>query len=89
MKKLFSILLFLITITYVLPVEETFADCNNICLTEAEEEKEKTKKKEKELFLFNYSYSNINDSYTSTHYRGTFNIPILLHTVETPPPDFS
>lgn len=64
-------------------------DCNNICLTDAEDEKQKNKKKEKELFSFTNSYIKIKDSYTSTHFRVGFNIPILLRTVETPPPDFS
>lgn len=73
----------------MLPVKETFTDFNSICLTDVEDEKEKTKKKEKELFSFGSSYNKITDSYTSTHYRVTFSVPFLLHTVETPPPDFS
>lgn len=89
MKTLFSILLFLITSIYVLPVKETFTDCNNICLTDVEDEKEKTKKKEKELFSFSNSYSKIIDSYSSTHSLVSYNIFILLKTVETPPPDLA
>ena len=89
MKTLFSILLLLLTSIYILPVKETLVDCNNICLTDVEDEKQKNKKKEKELFSFSNSYIKIRDSYTSTHFRVSFNIPILLRTVETPPPDFS
>ena len=72
-----------------MPVKETFMDSNNICLTDVEDEKQKSKKKEKELFSFINTYIKIKESYTSTHFRGSFNIPILLRTVETPPPDFS
>ena len=88
MKTLFSILLFLITSIYVLPVKKTFMDSNKICLTDVEDEKDKSKKKEKELFSFSNTYIKIKDFYTCTHYRVRFNIPILLRTVETPPPDF-
>ncbi len=72
-----------------MPVYEAFTDLNGICLTDVEDEKEKTKQKAKELFSFSSSYNKITDSYTSTHYRVTFSVPLLLHTVETPPPDFS
>lgn len=64
-------------------------DSNNICLTDTEVEKDKTKKKENELFSFSNSYFIINDSYTSIHSRVSFNVPVLLHTVETPPPDIA
>jgi hypothetical protein len=72
-----------------LPVKETFMDGNNICLTDVEDEKENNKKKEKELFSLSNSYFELKDSYNITYKVFTFKAHALLHTVETPPPDFS
>lgn len=53
------------------------------------EEKEDNNKKEKfkELFSFSNSYAVTEDRYTCQHQHIAFNIPVILHTVETPPPD--
>lgn len=85
----FSILLLVITSLYVLPVKEAFANTSAVCMTDIEEEKDDTRNKEKikELFSFSNSYSIIADAYNCKHQYITFSIPVLLHTVETPPPD--
>lgn len=84
----FSILLLLITSLYVLPVKETFANATPVCMTDMEEKEENNKKEKfKEFFSFSNSYTIIEDAYNCKHQHITFRIPVLLHTVETPPPD--
>lgn len=86
----FSILLLVITSLYVLPVKEAFANTSAVCMTDMEEEKDDTRNKEKikELFSFSNSYNIITDDYSCKHQFISFSIPVLFHTVETPPPDF-
>jgi hypothetical protein len=90
MKMIFSLLLLVIASLYVLPVKEAFANTSAVCMTDMEEEKDDIKNKEKikELFSFSNSYSIIADDYSCKHQFITFSIPVLLNTVETPPPDF-
>jgi hypothetical protein len=56
-----------------------------------DEDKEENNKKEKakDLFSFSNVYIVIKDTYRLTHYFLSFSIPVLLHTVETPPPDLA
>ena len=89
MKIFLSILLLLITSFYVLPLKEILIEDNAICVTDPEELKEESIKKEKvkELFSFTRAYIIANDSYSSTHQYVTFILPVLVHTIEIPPPD--
>ena len=60
-----------------------------ICITDLEELKEESIKKEKakELFSFSRAYIIDNDSYSTTHQYVAFILPVLLYTIEIPPPD--
>lgn len=89
MKFFLSILLLLITAFYVLPLKDILKETESICITDLEELKEESIKKEKvkELFSFTRAYIIANDSYSSTHQYVTFILPVLVHTIEIPPPD--
>lgn len=89
MKFFLSILLLLSTAFYVLPLKEILTGKQSICVTNLDEVKEEGNKKEKnkELFSFSNIYTIVNDSYSSTHHYISFTIPVLLQTIETPPPD--
>jgi carbonic anhydrase len=89
MKFFLSILLLLTTAFYVLPVKEILIAGHSICSVDIDEEKEESNKKEKakELFSSSNIYTIIKDTYSLTHHFLTFLVPVLLHTIETPPPD--
>lgn len=89
MKFFLSILLLLTTAFYVLPVKEIFTTGHSICTVDMDEDKEENNKKEKVKELFSFSNINtvIKDTYSCTHHFLTFLVPVLLHTIETPPPD--
>lgn len=89
MKFLFLILLLLTTVFYVLPVKEILTAGHDICNIDMDETKEESNKKEKvkELFSFNNINTVVKDTYGRTHQFLTFSVPVLLHTIETPPPD--
>jgi uncharacterized protein YgfB (UPF0149 family) len=91
MKILLSILLLLITSTYILPVKEMLAKGNAVCMADMDEEKEENEKKEKskELFSFSNTLVILTHSYHNIHQFVSFNIPVPLHTIETPPPDLA
>jgi uncharacterized protein YxeA len=90
MKIILYILLLLITGIYILPVKGHLGKDAVVCTTDMDTEKEENNKKEKEKELFSYT--------ASYHFKNSFNynmyghlsycIPVPLHTVETPPPDF-
>ena len=89
MKFLLSILLLLITSIYILPVKEALKGGTAICLADIENEKDESNKKEKlkEFFLASASDIFLTITYYSRHQHIAFNIPVPLHTIETPPPD--
>jgi hypothetical protein len=91
MKFILSILLLLTTAFYVLPVKELLNSGNDICFADMEKEKEDTNKKEKskELFSFSTVYTIIEDTYSHSLSFLPFFIPVIQHTVETPPPDIA
>ncbi len=89
MKFFLSIFLLLTTAFYVLPVKEILKEKQTMCNTDWDEVKEESNKKEKikELFSFCSTCTIANDSYSSTCQYLSFIIPVLLQTIETPPPD--
>jgi hypothetical protein len=89
MKFFLSILLFLITSVYILPVKEIIDNSNDICMADMDDEKGESEKKEKAKELF---YSIVSDIAVKNlnrcwHQHAAFNIPMPLHTIESPPPD--
>ncbi len=90
MKIILSIILVLITLTYVLPIKDIIANDNTICVVDTEEENnvEVKKQKLKEVFIVENTSLIANLKYKSTHHFTTLTIPLLLHKVETPPPNF-
>jgi hypothetical protein len=62
---------------------------NAVCMADIDEEKEENEKKEKskELFSFSSAVVILTHSYRSIHQFVSFNIPVPLHTIETPPPN--
>jgi hypothetical protein len=91
MKLFLSIFLLLITALYVLPVKEILTAGHDICFADLDKCKEecKTKENAKELFVCDTIYPVINDSYSFNHYSKHLDIPVLIHTVETPPPNLA
>ena len=91
MKFFLSIFLLVTTAFYVLPVKEILTADHDICFADMDEYKEecKTKEKAKELFSCDNIYTIINDGFTFNHYCKYVGIPVLMHTVETPPPDLA
>ena len=89
MKFLLSILLLCITTIYILPVKEAVKGGASICMTDMGNEKEESDKKEKLKEFFSFSVSDVflNITRCNRHQPIAFNIPVPLHTVETPPPD--
>ena len=89
MKFLLTILLLCITTIYILPVKEAFKGGVSICMADKGNEKEESDKKENLKEFFSGSSSDIFLSIThcNRHQHIAFNIPVPLHTVETPPPD--
>jgi hypothetical protein len=90
MKIFLSILLLIITITYIIPVKDIIVDNNCINLVDIDEEKdnEETKKQKlKEIVVFNKEMINAELKYKSTHHFTALNTSLLLHKVETPPPN--
>ena len=89
MKYVLSTLLFIITITYIIPVKDIIVDSNSICVVDMDEEKDTDTKKQKvkELFVFNNEVINAELKYKSTHHFTTSKTLLLLHKVETPPPN--
>jgi hypothetical protein len=88
-KIFLSILLIIITITYVIPVKDIISKGNSICLVDIDEEKEAEAKKEKikEIFSYEVDIFNAEVKYKSTHHFTTLITSLLLHKVETPPPN--
>ena len=82
-------MLLLITTIYILPVKEVVKGGAAICMADMENEKEETDKKEKLKDFFSVSASDIflNLACCNRHQHIAFNIPVPLHTIETPPPD--
>jgi hypothetical protein len=91
MKMLLSILLLLITSLYILPVKEMLSKGNAVCMADMDEEKEENEKKEKSKELFSFCNTTVlyTDNYSRLHQFVSFNIPVPLHTIETPPPDLA
>lgn len=91
MKFILSILLLLTTAFYVLPVKELLTAGNDICVADMEKEKEDSNKKEKskELYSLSTVYTIIKDTHSHSLAFLPFFIPVLQHTVETPPPDIA
>ncbi len=91
MKFVLSILLLLITSTYLLPVKELLADKHKICMADMDEQKEDCYKKEKAKEFFNFApdLTFISCTYNVTQHYFTPAVTTLLHTVETPPPDIA
>lgn len=89
MKLFLSILLLLTTAFYVLPVKEMLTTGNDICFAEMEKEDSNKKEKSKELFSFSTVYTIIEDTYSHSRCFLPFFIPVIQHTVETPPPDIA
>jgi hypothetical protein len=91
MKIVISILLLLITSIYILPVKEMLSKGNAVCMADMDEEKEENEKKEKSKELFPTVITTVlyTDNYSSLHQFISFNIPVPLHTIETPPPDLA
>jgi hypothetical protein len=89
MKIVLSILLLLITCIYILPVKEHFNNSTVVCTTDMDTEKEENNKKEKELISYSSSYHFKNAFDRNIYGHLSCSIPVPLHTVETPPPDFA
>lgn len=91
MKLLLSIFLLFTTAFYVLPIKEILTAGHDISFADMDEYKEecKTKEKAKELFPCDTINTVINDSYTFNHYCKYVGVAVLMHTVETPPPDLA
>ena len=91
MKIVLSILLLLITAVYILPVRQYCIGEVVVCTTDMDNEKEENNKKEKEKELFSgtASYHFKNSFRHNIYGHLSFSIPVPLHTVETPPPDFA
>jgi hypothetical protein len=91
MKCFLSILLLLTTVFYVLPVNEILTAGYDICMADIDVEKQENNKKEKNKDLFSFSnvYTTLKDSYSFTHQCKSFSVPVLLQTIETPPPDLA
>ena len=91
MKYCLSILLLFTTAFYVLPVKELLTAGNDICFADMEKEKEDSNKKEKskELYSLSTVCTIIEDTYSHSLSILPFFIPVLQHTVETPPPDIA
>ena len=87
MKKVFSILLIFITIIYILPVKQTLAGTHTVSITDTDEEKNENNKKECWLFSFTDKFVVLSTFFVALPKQGTGKIPVLIHTVETPPPD--
>lgn len=90
MKIGLSILLLLITAVYILPVKQYCIGEAVVCTTDMDNEKEENNKKEKEKELFSHiaAYHFKNPFHFNTYGHLAYSIPVPLHTVETPPPDF-
>jgi hypothetical protein len=92
MKKCLSILLFIITAWYIMPVSNMFLCKDEIalkCSTEnsSEETEDVNKEKSKEFISsFNNAVAIINPN-TPQQYTAVIYIPVVHHTVETPPPN--
>jgi hypothetical protein len=91
MKFFLSILLLLSTAFYVLPVKEILTAEYDICNVDMDEEKGESNKKEKakELFSSSKVYTVFKDANNQTQHFITFSVPVLLHSIETPPPDLA
>jgi hypothetical protein len=91
MKVILSILLLFITSLYILPVKEMLTKGNAVCMADMDEEKEDNEKKEKSKELFSSGNNTVlyTDNYSSLHQFISFNIPVPLHTIETPPPNLT
>ena len=89
MKLFFSISFLLTTAFYILPIKEILTAGNDICFSNIEKEDIYKKEKSKELFSFSIVYTVVKDAYSHSLPFLSFYIPVILHTVETPPPDLT
>ena len=82
-------MLLLITTIYILPVKEAVRGGFSICMADMENEKEESNKKETPKDFFPAPASDIFLKMTCSkrQHHIAFNIPVSLHTIETPPPD--
>jgi hypothetical protein len=90
MRIVLSILLLVVTALYVLPVKELLCDETiSVSMADADEEKNENKKKEKEIVFYSFAdkFSLGSNEATPITFHYYYNIPVLLHTVETPPPN--
>lgn len=90
MKTVLSILLFLVTCIYILPVKETIKGNVLISLADMDDTKEENSKKEKqkELFSITITVRLINKITVGGYSHIHSPVPASLHIVETPPPDY-
>jgi hypothetical protein len=89
MKLIYTIFLLFITAVYFLPVKDIIKGSPGISMTDVAEEKEEIKNKEKSKEFISFApykifikVNNRNNPWKNIH-----NLPTLLHTIETPPPD--
>jgi hypothetical protein len=89
MKMALSILLFLVTCTYILPVKEIIKNNTVISMTDMDETKDENnnKEKQKEFFFISGAGLLMNKTAPNPLIRFIPAVPVLLHTIETPPPD--
>jgi hypothetical protein len=89
MKFIYTIFLLLITAAYILPVKDFIKDTPGMSITDLAEEKEENNNKEKlkEFISFAPIDISIPVNSFSIYEAIKFNLPVLLHTIETPPPD--
>ncbi len=89
MKIFFTIFLLLITALYILPVKEFIKDTPGISVTDFADEKEESSKKEKfKEFISVSAFAVLFPVKSCCRYQHrVLNLPALLHTIETPPPD--
>lgn len=91
MKRLFTILLLLVTSCYILPVKDYLKQQDRYCLADMDESKEESAKKEKSKDFLGLTpalfISTLSISYAEAVLPSS--VPLLLHTVETPPPDLA
>ena len=89
MKNFFTIFLLLATAHYILPVNEFIKDTPGISITDLADEKEESSNKEKfkEFISVSVFAVFLPVKSCSRYQHSILNLPALLHTIETPPPD--
>jgi hypothetical protein len=88
MKRIFSILLLLTMVIYILPVKQSIVDSIGITMSDIDDEKNETDKKTIVILSYN-DIVPVNPCASCSASKYHFgNLHALLHLVETPPPDF-